>query len=84
MTAKNIFAVGRISKGHLEIQVASSLENRAIASARWFGQHDAENGQPCTPAKYFSQAAMQAAYAAGYESVVGSTPATEKYRKGNL
>ncbi len=82
MTTKNIFAIGRISKGTVEIQVAPTLENRAIASARWFGALDAENGASCLPTKYFSQPEMIASYCAGYAEVVGSTPTTEKYLKG--
>ncbi len=68
MTTKNIFAVGRIRKGNIEIQAAPSLENRAVSAARWYGQHDAESGQPCTPSKYFSSAEMQDAYREGYDS----------------
>ncbi len=68
MATKNIFAVGRIRKGNIEIQAAPSLEERSLASARWYGALDAKSGQPCTPSKYFSTDDMKRAYCEGYHS----------------
>lgn len=68
MTTRNIFAVGRISKGNIKIHVAPSIQKRAIAAARWFGQQDALNGQWCSPSRYFADPEMQDAYREGYES----------------
>ncbi len=68
MTTKNIFAVGRISKGHIEIQAAPTIHERSLASARWYGALDAKSGQPCTPGRYFSTQEMKAAYTEGYDS----------------
>ncbi len=68
--AKSIMAIGRITGSNREIRVeiAPSIAKRALASAKWFGTHDAENGQPCRPEKYFAVPEMRAAYIEGWNS----------------
>ncbi len=68
MSSKNIFAVGRTVNGNLQIEVAPTMHERSIASARWYGALDAKSGQPCTPGRYFSTPEMRDAYIAGYHS----------------
>ncbi len=68
MSSKNIFAVGRTVNGNLQIEVAPTMHERSLASARWYGALDAKSGQPCTPGRYFSTQEMKAAYTEGYDS----------------
>jgi hypothetical protein len=50
------------------------LQDKAIEAARWFGQQDAAQGQPCTAERYFTGADVQDAYREGFEAALEVAP----------